>query len=126
MENHIIIFPLKILGLEYIKIILKMKPTDNIRFINSLDKLLQQKQEDYGSFDTTSWLLTGILERLLSAHNGVQVKVPLRIFGIFMIIVKLWRIMNGKKYNKDSSDDIAGYNELLRKMLQNEEKHDEK
>ena len=34
--------------------------------------------------------------------------------------------MNGKKYNKDSSDDIAGYNELLRKMLQNEEKHDEK
>ena len=103
-----------------------MKPTDNIRFINSLDKLLQQKQEDYGSFDTTSWLLTGILERLLSAHNGVQVKVPLRIFGIFMIIVKLWRILNGKKYNKDSSDDIAGYNELLRKMLQNEENHDEK
>ena len=49
-----------------------MKPTDNIRFINSLDKLLKQKQEDYGSFDTTSWLLTGILERLLSAHNGVQ------------------------------------------------------
>ena len=99
---------------------------DNIRFINDLDKLLQQKESDYGSFDTTYWLLTGILERLLSAHNGVQIKVPIKIFGIFMIVVKLWRIMNQKNYHKDSFDDIAGYNELLRKMLKNEEKYNKK
>jgi hypothetical protein len=103
-----------------------MKNMDNVRFINDLDKLLRQKEIDYGSFDTTSWLLSGILEKLLSAHNGVQVKVPIRIFGIFMIVTKLWRVMNQKNYHKDSHDDIAGYNELLRKMLKNEEKHNKR
>ena len=95
---------------------------DNIRFINDLDKLLQQKESDYGSFDTTSWLLTGILERLLSAHNGVQIKVPIKIFGIFMIMLKLWRILSSKRYLKDNFDDIAGYDELLRKLVIQEEK----
>jgi len=99
---------------------------DNVRFLNQIDKMLKQKQNDYGNFDTTSWLLTGILERILSAHNGVTVKVPNRIFGIFMIILKLWRILNRKKYHKDDFDDTNGYNELLRKLVQNEDKANEK
>tara|TARA_R110002020_G_scaffold234544_1_gene446616 strand:+ start:1353 stop:1661 length:309 start_codon:yes stop_codon:yes gene_type:complete len=99
---------------------------DNVRFLNGIDKLLREKQNDYGSFDTTSWLMAGILERMLSAHNGVTVKVPSRIFGMFMIILKLWRILNNKKYKKDSSDDISCYNELLRKLVQREEKANEK
>jgi uncharacterized protein with PQ loop repeat len=99
---------------------------DNVRFLNQVDKMLKQKQNDYGNFDTTSWLMTGILERILSAHNGVTVKVPNRIFGIFMIILKLWRVLNNKKYKKDSSDDVQCYNELLRKLVQNEDKANEK
>ena len=69
---------------------------DNIRFINQLDKLLKQKEEDYGSFDRTSWVMTQLLENVLTAHNGVKVKVSIKIFGIFMIMLKLWRILSSK------------------------------
>ena len=99
---------------------------DNVRFLNQIDKLLKQKQTDYGSFDVTSWVLTGFLERILSAHNGVTVKVPNRIFGMFMIVLKLWRVLNRKKYHKDDNDDVQCYNELLRKLVQNEDKANEK
>ena len=87
----------------------KIYDENNIRFINQLDKLLKQKEEDYGSFDKT-------------AHNGVKVKVSIKTFGIFMVILKLWRILSSKRYFKDHHDDIAGYNELLRKLMINEEK----
>jgi len=43
-----------------------------------------------------------------------------------MIILKLWRVLNNKKYKKDSSDDVQCYNELLRKLVQNEDKANEK
>ena len=95
---------------------------DNVRFLNHLDKLLKQKTEDYGSFDRTSWVMTQFLENILTAHNGVKVKVSIKIFGIFMIMLKLWRILVNKRYVKDNSDDVAGYNELLRKLLIAEEK----
>jgi|TARA_R100001244_G_scaffold53623_1_gene46550 hypothetical protein len=95
---------------------------DNVRFLNQLDKLLKQKTEDYGSFDRTSWVMTQFLENILTAHNGVKVKVSIKIFGIFMIMLKLWRILVNKRYVKDNSDDVAGYNELLRKLLIAEEK----
>jgi hypothetical protein len=95
---------------------------DNIRFINQLDKLLKQKEEDYGSFDRTSWVMTQLLENVLTAHNGVKVKVSIKIFGIFMIMLKLWRILSSKRYLKDNFDDIAGYDELLRKLVIQEEK----
>ena len=95
---------------------------DNIRFINQLDKLLKQKEEDYGSFDRTSWVMTQLLENVLTAHNGVQGKVSIKIFGIFMIMLKLWRILSSKRYLKDNFDDIAGYDELLRKLVIQEEK----
>jgi hypothetical protein len=99
---------------------------DNVRFLNHLDKLLKQKTEDYGSFDRTSWVMTQFLENILTAHNGVKVKVSIKIFGIFMIMLKLWRILVNKRYVKDNSDDVAGYNELLRKLLIAEEKTNDK
>jgi hypothetical protein len=99
---------------------------DNVRFLNQLDKLLKQKTEDYGSFDRTSWVMTQFLENILTAHNGVKVKVSIKIFGIFMIMLKLWRILVNKRYVKDNSDDVAGYNELLRKLLIAEEKTNDK
>ena len=39
-----------------------------------------------------------------------------------MIMLKLWRILSSKRYLKDNFDDIAGYDELLRKLVIQEEK----
>ena len=60
--------------------------------------------------------MKGILESILTAFNGYKVKVPLNIFGIFMINLKLWRTITNNNYKKDSYDDVNGYNELNRKM----------
>ena len=60
----------------------KFYDENNVRFINQLDKLLKQKEEDYGSFDKTSWVMTQLLENILTAHNGVKVKVSIKTFGI--------------------------------------------
>jgi hypothetical protein len=94
--------------------------SDNVSHINKLTKeleqLLNEKQSQYGSFDNTSYAMKGILESILTAFNGYKVKVPLNIFGIFMINLKLWRTITNKNYKKDSYDDVNGYNELNRKM----------
>jgi hypothetical protein len=94
--------------------------SDNVSHINKLTKeleqLLNEKQSQYGSFDNTSYAMKGILESILTAFNGYKVRVPLNIFGIFMINLKLWRTITNKNYKKDSYDDVNGYNELNRKM----------
>jgi hypothetical protein len=94
--------------------------SDNVSHINKLTKeleqLLNEKQSQYGSFDNTSYAMKGILESILTAFNGYKVKVPLNIFGIFMINLKLWRTIINKNYKKDSYDDVNGYNELNRRM----------
>ena len=96
--------------------------SDNIKFINNLEKLLHEKEGDYGHFDHTSFVMGGILEKYLSVHNNKPVKVPLKFFGLFMIFLKCWRIMQSKDYKKDSFDDINGYTELLRRLVVNENK----
>ena len=93
---------------------------DNVKFMNNLEKLLKEKQADYGNFDETSYVMTKMMENFLSLHNHKEVKVPYKFFGLFMIMLKSWRIMQSKSYKKDSSDDIQGYNELLRRLLLNE------
>ena len=95
--------------------------SDNVKFINDLERLLNQKQNDYGHFDNTSFVMAGILEKYLSVYNNKDVKVPLKFFGIFMIFLKLWRVMQSENYKKDSFDDINGYAELLRRLVINEQ-----
>lgn len=95
--------------------------SDNVKFINELERLLNQKQNDYGHFDNTSFVMAGILEKYLSVYNNKEVKVPLKFFGIFMIFLKLWRVMQSDNYKKDSFDDINGYAELLRRLVINDE-----
>jgi len=95
--------------------------SDNVKFINELERLLNQKQSDYGHFDNTSFVMAGILEKYLSVYNNKEVKVPLKFFGIFMIFLKLWRVMQSENYKKDSFDDINGYAELLRRLVINDE-----
>ena len=96
--------------------------SDNVKFISEIERLLKEKQDDYGQFDHTSYVMSGILEKYLSVYNDCEVKVPLKMFGIFMVFLKLWRVMQSENYKKDSFDDINGYAELLRRLVQNEEK----
>jgi hypothetical protein len=65
--------------------------------------------------------MAGILENYLSVYNNKENKVPLKFFGIFMIFLKLWRVMQSENYKKDSFDDINGYAELLRRLVINDE-----
>ena len=96
--------------------------SDNVKFISEMERLLKEKQDDYGQFDHTSYVMSGILEKYLSVYNDCEVKVPLKMFGIFMVFLKLWRVMQSENYKKDSFDDINDYAELLRRLVQNEEK----
>ena len=94
---------------------------DNVKFISEIERLLNQKQNDYGDFDHTSYVMIGIMEKYLSVHNNMEVKIPLKFFGLFMIFLKCWRVMQSNKYHKDSFDDISGYSELLRRLIKNEQ-----
>ena len=96
--------------------------SDNIKFINNLEKLLHEKQGDYGHFDHTSFAMAGMIEKYLTIYNNKEVKVPLKFFGLFMIFLKSCRIMQSKEYKKDSFDDINGYTELLRRLVVDENK----
>ena len=95
--------------------------SDNVKFISELERLLNEKQSDYGHFDNTSFVMAGIMEKYLSVYNNKEVKVPLKFFGIFMVFLKLWRVMQSDSYKKDSFDDINGYAELLRRLVINDE-----
>ena len=98
--------------------------TDNVKNINQiskeLEKLLKEKQSEYGSFHSTSYVFKNVLESILSAFNGTKVHCPNNIFGLCMIFVKLWRSVTNKKYKKDTYDDINGYNELNRSLKMEE------
>ena len=104
---------IKVYGARILKVIM----SDNVKFISELERLLNQKQNDYGDFDHTSYVMVGIMEKYLSIHNNQDVKIPLKFFGIFMIFLKLWRVMQSENYKKDSFDDINGYAELLRRLV---------
>tara|TARA_R100001591_G_scaffold67541_1_gene76628 strand:- start:2404 stop:2724 length:321 start_codon:yes stop_codon:yes gene_type:complete len=92
--------------------------SDNVKRVNrvakDIEKLLERKADEYGSFTKTSYFFHGFLESLISAHNGKQIKVPKNIFGVCMMAIKIWRTITNPRYKKDSYDDTAGYNELNR------------
>ena len=58
-----------------------MNMNDNVKFISELERLLKQKQNDYGHFDHTSYVMVEIMEKYLSIHNNQPVKIPLKFFG---------------------------------------------
>jgi len=66
--------------------------------------------------------MVGMMEKYLTIHNNKTVKVPLKFFGLFMIFLKCWRVMQSDKYKADSFDDINGYTELLRRLVVDENK----
>tara|TARA_R100001086_G_scaffold77972_1_gene37764 strand:- start:780 stop:1076 length:297 start_codon:yes stop_codon:yes gene_type:complete len=93
---------------------------DNIKFINNLEKLLKEKENNYGSFDHTSQVWANYLSDILSIENNKTVRVPVKTFGVMMIFLKLWRIMQSKEFKSDSFFDIEGYAELLKRLVINE------
>ena len=92
------------------------KITEMSKLTRELEKLLNDKQAQYGSFDNTSFAMKGILEGILAAHNGHKVRVPNNIFGCFMQFVKIWRTISNPIYKQDTYDDVNGYNELNRRL----------
>ena len=49
-----------------------MNMNDNVKFISELERLLKQKQNDYGHFDHTSYVMVEIMEKYLSIHNNLS------------------------------------------------------
>jgi|TARA_R100001509_G_scaffold45218_1_gene24517 hypothetical protein len=100
--------------------------SDNIESIHKLPKhlerLLKEKEEEYGSFSKTSYVMQKIIEGYLSAYNGYVVKAPKNIWGILNIDEKNWRSITNKKYKKDTYDDINGYAECNRGLALNDRK----
>ena len=50
--------------------------SDNVKFISEIERLLKQKQNDYGHFDHTSYVMVGIMEKYLSIHITKMLKYP--------------------------------------------------
>ena len=67
---------------------------NDIKFTKNLEKLLEQKQQDYGGFDHTSQIMANYLSDILSIENNTTVRVPVKTFGVIMVFLKLWRVCN--------------------------------
>ena len=80
--------------------------SDNVKLNSEIDRLLKQKQDDYGHFYHTSYVMVGIMEQYLSIHNNQDIKIPIKFFGLVMIFLKLWRVMQSDSYKKDSFDEL--------------------
>jgi len=99
---------------------------DNIKWIDIGEKLtkelLKRKQQEYGDFDGNSYIVSNFIKSTLEVINKKKIKVPLTIVPQLMIVLKLTRtIQDGSKkniYKEDTHKDIAGYNHLLKLMVQ--------
>ena len=100
---------------------------DNVEWISIEEKmvkqLLDEKQKEYGSFDNNAYIISNYIQSELEVVNGFKIKVPTDIIPRLMIVLKLTRTIDdgsGKDlYKLDTHKDIAGYNNLLKDMLQN-------
>jgi len=106
---------------------------DNVKWIDIGEKMVKQmlekKQMEYGDFDKNAYIIANFIQSTLEVINGHKIKVPITLVPQLMIILKLTRtIDDGTKkdvYKEDTHKDIAGYNDLLKTMLQNIKEKDE-
>ena len=86
-------------------------------------KCLKKKQKEYGSFDNNSYIIANFIQSVLEIVNGYKIKVPITLIPQLMIVLKLTRTIDDDSkqdiYKEDTHKDIAGYNNLLKDMLQN-------
>ena len=63
--------------------------SDNIKFINNLEKLLHEKEGDYGHFDHTAFVMGGMMEKYLSVHNNK----PVSTFKVLWFIYDFFKML---------------------------------
>lgn len=103
-----------------------MSKDDNIEWIDIGKKMtkemLKGKQKEYGSFTNNSYIIASFIQSVLEVINKKSIKVPVTIVPQLMIVLKLTRTVDdGTKsdlYKADTHNDISGYNQLLKVMMQ--------
>lgn len=80
-------------------------------------KILEERAERYGSFETHAAISQGLKAVLFSACNKAKLDDDM-IESLEMICHKLARIANGDPYYADSWTDIAGYATLISTRLE--------
>lgn len=82
----------------------------------SVTSTLAERGSRYGSFDGQS-VITQQLKRVMRAHDGWSNLSDAQKEALEMIAIKIGRILNGDPNYADSWYDIAGYAELIDKLL---------
>jgi hypothetical protein len=88
-----------------------------------VDKILEERESNYGSFKTQSLLAQSLKEAVKSHPNWDS--LPSYVKESFeMILHKMARVVNGKVSYEDSYVDIIGYTQLILDELKKEENKD--
>lgn len=83
---------------------------------NEVDKVLEERGENYGSYNTHSIVSEGMMESLSFASNFDS--LPAHLEHTFRLIVdKMTRAANGNWKHRDNLVDIIGYATLSLKEL---------
>jgi len=91
---------------------------------NNLESVLQKRQSTYGDYATVAALSQAlkntVMQHYFEVHGGNSAKPlpPFMAESISMICHKLSRIANGDPFYADSWQDIAGYAELVVRILE--------
>lgn len=94
------------------------EPTDT-----SISETLNQRGTRYGEFTDNAALSTALRSMIMQQHAHFHPDEPLEPYmleALIMICHKLARIATGDSKYDDSWHDIAGYSELVVKILQNQ------
>lgn len=95
------------------------KPGEFIETDTNVDKILDKRAEQYGSFmqsSDTAVKIKGAIHNAL-ARNDTHM-FPDQMIALDMIALKISRIANGNAAHLDSWVDIAGYAQLVADRLQ--------
>lgn len=88
----------------------------------STDQILEQRGSRYGKFENhaalSQKLYTSIIAHI-QLHGDISTMQPYHLESLSMICHKLARIANGDPNYDDNWKDIAGYAELVVKILHN-------
>lgn len=90
--------------------------------MNELDKILEERGKEYGSFESHARLTQSLKCQMFNA-DGWGNLLAVHREALEMIAHKIGRILNGNCNNIDSWHDIAGYAELVVKELKKEIKN---
>ena len=80
--------------------------------MSKIDKTLDERHKTYGKFSDQAEIFTS----LVSQCPGINLPSSHRL-AIFMIILKISRLLNGNSSHADTWHDIAGYAKLIEDEL---------